>query len=99
MRAGELQARALRDVEREAQPAGRPGGEAAAEDVVQAQAALRGLEDRLAARAGGRGLDEPVAGAEQVHGLGGAAAAGEEKGEGGGRRHGEGRSHRANRPS
>ena len=78
---------------------GRAGGEAAVNDVVHAQAAPRGLEDRLAARAGGRGLDEPVAGAEQVHGLGGAAAAGEEKGEGGGRRHGEGRSHHTSRPS
>ncbi len=81
-RAGELQPRALRDVEREAQPAGRTGGEAAAEDVVQAEAALRGREDRLAALAGGRGLDEAVGGAEQVHRLGGAAAGGE--GEGGG---------------
>ena len=86
-------------VQREAQPSRRAGGEAAVNDVVHAQAAPRGLEDRLAVRAGGRGLDEPIAGAEQVHGLGGAAAAGEEKGEGGGRRHGDGMSHHASRPS
>ena len=98
-RAGQLQPRALRDVEREAQPAGRPRREAAANDVVQAQAAPRGLEHAPAVRAGGRGLDETVAGAEQVHGLGGAAAAGEDQGEGGERRHGEDRSHHASRPS
>jgi len=80
-RAGELQPRALRDVEREAQPAGRTGGEAAAEDVVQAEAALRGGEDRLAALAGGTGLDEAVGGTEQVHRLGGGRRRG---GEGGG---------------
>ena len=94
--AGELEPRALRDVEREAQPPRRAGGEAPADDVVQAEPALARLEHGLAALARGRGLDEAVAGAEQVHRFGGTATAGEQ--EGGRDRQGGNRSHRANRP-
>ncbi len=75
-----LEAAVLGDVDLEAQPAGRSRGEAAHEDVVEAQARSTPLEHGLALERGGPRLDERGPGLEQVGGRRGAAAAEHERG-------------------